>query len=355
MKKIDFIFAILFFFLFGVFGFLILESKKKEYSILEDRMLTSRPKTDLFEISSPIWFQTLETSFQEQFDLRPLFLEKSTELEKLFGVTEKNHVYFGKNGILLEQPGPVNKKEQFISSLNQLYQVHNDLNMSLLLLPSHITIEPNLVSNKTPVFDQYQEMKKIYRQIKFNTIDIVPNLKKGISDYEMYYHFDTRLTSYGAYYAYLKYAELNDIEAISINDFNIHQVSNDQIGNLMKYTYTFSSPKDMVVEFVLKKEPRLEFEDRLDCKKNDFNYQEPLMKVTNFSVDNKKELLILKDENVNVMIPFFWNHYYKVHVIDTNFYHLSISSYLKEHKEIKDVLFLYDMNQLDKEISNINI
>lgn len=365
MKKLDFIFALLFIIIFGIFGISFLYSKNKEFSNTENRTLTKKPVITLFDISSSKTLKTLEKSYQDQFLFRDILLELETRLKNKIGIIEKNEVYLGKQNYLLEKPKEIKQSDIFISSLNDFYKKHNDLNMSLLLIPSHITINPKLLDKNVPIFDQYRHMKSIYRNITFNTIDLVPVLKQGLRDYEMYYHLDSHLTSYGAYYVYQKYAELNDLKALSIDQFDIEIVTQEFSGNLVTSAHTFSWENDSIVVFHPKKEPQLEVQYNNNIvhtlyhdealNNNMYSYflgeQEPIIQITNQA--NQGEILVIKDSSANAIVPFLVNHYSKVHVIDTHFYQQSISKYLNDHKEIKDVIFIYDMNQLDVEIDTL--
>lgn len=370
MKKINFIFAFLSFSFLVCFGMLFLFSKEKSYSEEEGRLLATKPSMAFTEWKDASQIEALEEALQDQFLYRNSFLEFQTKLEKMIGLKEKNQIYFGANETLLEKNREVIKGNIFITNLNQFYQEHNDINMSLLLLPTRITIEPELVNSYVPTSNQDQEIKQLYHQIVFNTIDVVPVLKEGSKDYPMYYRLDSHLTSYGFYYIYRKYAELNDIKPLSMNQFSIETVTDEFQGNLVKNAHTFSYKKDSIVRFVPTIEQDLTIINSRNMKVNSL-YQEaalktnsmysyflgtgdPIITITNSSIHTNLELLILKDESANAIIPFLVNHYDKVHVIDTNLYQESISEYLENHKKIKDVIFIYNMNELDTTISNIS-
>lgn len=359
MKKLDFIFSIIGILMLGLFGVLFMISPKKQYSPLEDRILQSEFQFPIFSEKN---INELETYYQDQFLYRPLFLELGVLCKKKIGIAEQNQVYLGKNGYLLKQTKPLKQPEKLIATMNEFHKNHNALNLSLLLLPSHVTVNPELVDKKIPLFDEQKEIKSIYHNITFNTIDVFETLKKGSSDYEMYYHLDSNLTSYGAYYVYQTVAHLNDLKPLTFSDFDIKEVSDSFSGNLVKKSYLFSLPKDRIVIFEPKKKPLLEIQ--YSYKKTDTLYEESflnsvysypyflgrseaLMTITNQSIE-AKELLILKDESANPIIPFLTNHYSKIHVIDTDIYKQSIDEYLKEHQEIKDVIFIYGMYYLNE-------
>ncbi len=366
MKKLDFIFGILLVSILGIFGFLFLTSPYKPYSLLENRFLERKPRINFFSKNS---IQLLETFYQDQFLYRSSFLELGVSLKKKLGIMEISGIYLGKDEYLLEKTEPLKQREKLISIFNDFHKTHNDLNMALLLLPSHITIRPELVNSKAPIFDEYEQIKAIYHNITFNTIDVVPTLKEGSKEYEMYYHLDSHLTSYGAYYVYQKFAQLSDFNSLGLEHFDIEEVTNQFSGNLVKVAHTFSWKKDRIVKFVPKKELPLEVQYRkkktntlYDDEALTTNYPydyflgktEPVVVITNKQAE-PKELLVVKDDSANAMIPFLVTHYSKIHVIDTNFYHQSIEEYLKNQPEIKDVIFIYGFHNLHKEIGNFSL
>lgn len=366
MKKLNFIFVFLIMMTLGVFG-LFFFSRKNSYSLLEDRHLTSKPTLHLSSLSNRSIIDALEMYYQDHFLFRSSFLEQGVKIQKLLGIYIQNQVYIGKDGFLLKQPVEVKKANTFIHKMNQFYKDHNDFNISLILLPSHVTVNPNKAPKTVSIFDEYRQMKSIYHQVTVNTIDVVPTLKNGLSDYEMFYHLDSNLTSYGAYYVYKEFTHLNDLQNIPIQEFEIEEVTNSFAGNLVKKTYTFSDKKDSIVRFIPKEPPKLEvlypdktlttFYDESALKNNMYHYflgkEVSNLVIINKSIQNQKEILIVKDESANAIIPFLTNHYYKVHVIDTKWYHSSMSEYLENNQEIKDVLWIYHMNGLDETIKNL--
>ncbi len=355
MKKLDFIFVILFMIVLIIFGIMFITSKEKEYSKEEDRLLANRPNMHFFSRET---VAGIEQFYQDQFLYRNTFLELETYLNTKLGIYEKNNVYIGNNDYLFEKTKKIEYSDEFVKYLNQFYKEHNSLNMSLILIPSHITINPNLKEN-TPIYDEYEDIKDIYRKITFNTIDVVNTLKEGNKEYEMYYHTDSHLTSYGAYNVYLEYASSSLLESYFITDFDILKVTNDFSGNLIRKVHNFNSKKDTIVKFVPRIEPVLEieyegniidsfyFENALNDEYMYYYFlgEVPLLTITNKEAEG--EILILKDESANAIIPFLTNHYYKVHVIDTNLYQSSFSEYLENHKEIREVLFIYGLNDID--------
>ena len=352
MKKLEFIFILLLLAILGSFGILCLCSPKTLYSKEEGRTLAIKSN---FNMASEKSIENLEKYYGDHFLFRNSLLEQGVNIKRKLGINIQNGVYIGKDEYLLEEPKEVQKVNEFIKIMNGFYKKYNDKNMSLVLIPSHVTVNPSKAPSNVHIFDEWHQMKTIYHQLAFNTIDVVPTLQEGLNDYAMYYRLDSHLTSYGSYYVYKEYARLNDIEQVPITEFNIKEVSNNFSGNLVKKAYTFSFKKDTIVEFIPKNNTLYNKNATNDKMYEYFlGKDESIIEITNTSINNKQEILILKDESANAIIPFFTNHYYKVHVIDTNYYDKSVSGYLDTHKEIKDVVFIYKMNGLDDNIKNFS-
>ena len=227
----------------------------------------------------------------------------------------------------------------------------------------------SIYSEKLPIYaiteNQKEVIDHIYSSIHFDGVDVYSALMNKKEDYPLYYRLDHHWTSYGAYYAYLEYCRLNQIEPIPINEFDIKEVTDSFYGTLYSKTNDYSLKPDSIHRFDVKDSSYTVFyvqeketsnslyEDSYLEKKDKYSYflnnNHPLIQITNNQLKNGKELVIIKDSYANSIVPFLINHYEKIHVIDPRFYKLSISSYIEENK-IKDVLFLYNMNTIDTDL-----
>ncbi|MCI9233749.1 MAG: hypothetical protein HFH08_04025, partial [Bacilli bacterium] len=255
MKKLNFLFILSILIALGMTGVFFLTSQNRKYSNEEGRYLLDKPK---FNWNSNKTMKIFETYYSDHFFFRNTLLEQATNIKNQLGINIQNDVHIGKDEYLLEIPKEVQKPNEFIKKINDFYKKHNSINMSVILIPSHITINEEKASKNVPIFDEYHQIKSIYHQLTVNTIDVIPILKEGLQDYPMYYRLDSNLTSYGAYYIYKEYARLNDLEELLITSFEIEEVTNKFSGNLVKKAHTFSYKKDTVVKFVPTKNFKLD-------------------------------------------------------------------------------------------------
>lgn len=350
--------------LFLVFG------EKNEFSSNENRYLEKFPKFSFKNLKSGKFTNGLSSYLSDHFYNRDLFMNIKTNTEKLLGKTKINDVYISGDYLISAYENPVNS-DKIIRILNEFNDKLNYVNMELMLVPTSVTINKDKLPKFSDTKDELETLNYIYNGIHFNKINVYDALMEGNKQYQMFYYTDHHWTSYGAYYAYLEYCKNNNIEPIAINDFEIKEVTNDFYGTLYSKTNDYNrksdsihifipDKNDYVVNYVASKvETNSLYEDKYLNEKDKYSYfldnNHPLIVITNNDVDNNKELLVIKDSFANSMVPFLVNHYSKVHVIDPRYYLLNISDYVKENRNINDVLILYNMNTVDNDTGIVSI
>ncbi len=356
------LFLTIFFFFFVAFFF----SKKELFSENENRYLESFPNFSISSFLDGTYSAGISTYIEDHFPFRNFFMSLHTSFQKWLGKREINGVFYGSDGYLIEAYKKAENSDKIISSLNDFYKDQNYANTTLMLVPTSIVINREKLPNTVPTYSMEEEISYIYSKIKFETIDLVKPLKEGNLNYPMFYRLDHHWTSYGAYYAYLEYCKYNEITPIDITEFEVKEVSNHFRGVLYSKVLDSSLKPDKIHVFQKEGENYLVnyvgeekitnslYEESYLSKKDEYSYfldnNHALVQITNQNLNNGKELLLIKDSFANSMVPFLLNHYEVVHVIDPRFYKKSIKEYMGEHNNIKDVLFLYNMNSVDSDL-----
>ena len=217
--------------------------------------------------------------------------------------------------------------------------------------------------------NELDDINYIYDQITFNKIRVYDELNN--SSYQTFYKTDHHWTSYGAYIAYVKYASKNNITPISIQEFNIKEVTSGFCGTLCSKTGDYNHINDSIYTFTYKdynlnvnyvsskKETNSLYEESYLNKKDKYSIfldnNHPLIIITNNDIISKKEIVVIKDSYANSFIPFLVNHFYRVHVIDPRYYKLSISDYIKNNPNIMDTIILYNMDTIDEDTGVLSI
>lgn len=373
MKRIQYrkFLGILLFSMILSFSLFFFFSKKETFSENENRYLEKFPEFSFSSFQDGSYRKNWETYLSDHFPFRNFFMNIKNRTDLALGKEKIGDIYYGSDGYLIQEYQSPKNTDRIIKVLNQFYADMNYANMSLMLVPTSITINSDKLPKYAPTYSQSDTIKTIYDQIKFDTVDVEETLRKGNQDYQMFYRLDHHWTSYGAYYAYLEFCKANDIVPLDITEFHIEEVSNDFKGTLYSKViddklkpdkiHTFSTNhSNYEVNYVMsKKVTDSLYESSYLKKKDKYSYfldnNHPLIVITNKDVHNGKELLVLKDSYANSMIPFLINHYEKIHVIDPRFYKLSIKEYMQENNRIKDVFILYNMNTIDNDLGILTI
>lgn len=334
---------------------------KKEFSELEFRYLEKFPKFSLASLLSGEYIEGLETYLADHFPLRDNFMAIKTNYQLSIGQKLINGVYVGENEYLFQKyENPVNT-DKLINKLNEFYN-NNDVDMNIMLVPSSGVINKDKLPNNISFDLQLETIKYIYDNIEFDGIDVTNSLIDGSNLYDMYYRLDHHWTSHGAYYAYLEFCKVNNIEPISMDEFTIETITENFNGTLYSKANIYSYTPDKIDIFL--NDTKLDVNYVVSNRITDTLYEEKhlntkdkyayfldgnhaLIEITN--EEQTGEILIVKDSYANSFIPFLTNHYNKIHIIDLRFYNTSVTSYIKE-KNIDNVLFLYNIQGIDEDL-----
>lgn len=356
-----------------VFSILLFTLPKHTFSEDENRYLEKFPKFSLETIQNGTFVKSLENYTSDHFPFRRTFLTTKYQTEKLLGKKENKDVYLGKDQYLIEKYTKMDEKniEKIVMSLNQFKKATKDITVQLMLVPTSITINIDKLPNITLPSHQLEDLNKIINQVEgIEAIDVYSELKKGKETYPMFYRLDHHWTTYGAYYGYQAFCKKNNIEPIPLESWNQIEVTNDFNGTLYSKTNVKGYQSDTIhrlnpkqesfyeVNYVYeKKRTKTFYEEKYLTQKDKYAYfldgNHPLIEITN---QNQKtgNLLIIKDSYANSFIPLVSEHYHNISVIDPRFYKYSITEYIAQQK-IDHVLFLYNINTIEKDLGIISV
>jgi len=358
-KNLLSIFIIIFVLGFSIF---FIFNPKQKFSENENRFLQEFPKFSFESLLSGEYINNLENYLTDHFPLRDAFMGIKTKFQLLLNQKLINDVYIGKDEYLFQKYNDPVNTDKLINKLNQFYQNNNTVNMSFMLVPSSGVINKDKLPNNVSFDKQKDTINYIYENIDFNYIDVTNSLIDGNKEYEMYYRLDHHWTTYGAYFAYLEFCKINNIEPLSINNFEIKTVTEEFNGTIYSKANIYSYKPDKIDVFLNDEKVKVNYvvsnkvtntlyEEKHLSTKDKYAYfldaNHPLIEITNET--KKGEILIIKDSYANSFIPFLTNHYNKIHIIDLRFYNGSVTNYMKENN-IENVLFLYNVQGIDDDL-----
>lgn len=370
-KKYNKLITLILILIFISLSIMLIFGEKKEFSSNENRYLQSFPSLSLKRLFNGKYIENLENYLTDHFPFRDAFMSIKAFTDKITLKDDINNVYLAKKDYLIEKYNKPTNNDKIINKLNKLYGNLNYINMNLMLVPTSVSINSNLLPSNAPTYSEKETIDYIYNNIKFDTIDVYSTLNKHNNDYQMYYRLDHHWTTYAAYYAYVEYAKANNIDYYSLNSFEIEEVTNMFNGTLYSKTNDYTRKSDSIYLFNL---PNTSYSvnytdnNKITTSLYEYSYLEEkdkysifldnnhsLIEVTNNIVKNGKELLVIKDSFANCLVPFLINHYEKMYIIDPRYYKKSISEFIKSNKNIRDLLFVYNTNNIDKDSGILSI
>lgn len=349
-------------------SFLILE--KKDFSEDEFRYLEKWPKFSFDNLLNGKYIKQIENYTTDHFLLRNDLVGLKTATKLMLNERLINDVYVGSDSYLIQKYIEDTKYiDKIINNLNSFKKKNQDINMSFMLVPTSVLIENNKLPIDALNDSEESTIEYFSNNLDFDVIDVSDILKSNKDKYQLYYRTDHHWTSYGAYFAYLKYCDYLNIKNNIINDYDKIEVSNDFLGTLYSKTFIKDVLKDTIYRFELKDKDNISikyldkstdtlYDDTYLDSKDKYSYflggNKPLIEITNLSSNNSNNLLVIKDSYANAFIPFLVNHYKKIYVIDPRYYNVSISNFIIDN-DIKNVLFLYNVLTINNDTGIVSI
>jgi hypothetical protein len=360
MDKINKIIAITISILILTFSTWFIINDKKIFSENEFRYLEKFPQFSMNNLLEGKYIESLENYFTDHFPLRENFVSLKTQVFILTNQKLVNEVYIAKNNFLINRFTKPENSEKIINIINNFKENNKELNISMLLVPTATSIYDDLLPKPNINYSEKEAIEYYYNNLKIETINLYDTLLNQKNNYQLYYKTDHHWTSFGAYLAYQEFCKKNNIKYYELNELNVELVNQSFLGTLYSKVFTTNQEKDKIYkiydknnDFTVKyidKTTNTLFEEQYLKEKDKYSYflntNQPIIEITNNTIQNNEEILIIKDSFANSFIPILANHYKKIHVIDPRYYNLSISDYIKE-KNLKNILLLYNINNID--------
>ncbi|OBZ13806.1 DHHW family protein [Bacillus sp. FJAT-26390] len=336
------------------------------FSDVENRTLRKAPKLTWENLWSKKFSEDAESYVTDHFPFRTNFVWTKSMLEQLRLQQENNGIYKGKDGYLFEkfnEPSDT-EIEEYASAVKKYAQSHPDANMTFMLAPTSIGMYPERLPWLAEAYPQSKVNSFIGKQVEdsLSFIDGFDFLRPAAGGSKpIYYKTDHHWTTYGAYLAYVAYAEKMGWTAAAEGEFDIETVSDSFLGSYHTRGQ-FSGLKPDAIQAYIEKhgfatEMYVADTDKTYAGMYDASYLEKKDKYSYFlggvhalmtlhtdlpaEKTDQEKLLVIKDSYAHSFLPFLTQHVKDIHVIDIRYYNGSISSYMEENG-IKDVLLLFN-------------
>lgn len=343
----------------------LLLSPKKDFSENENRYLTKFPVLSAKSMLDGTYTESLSDWLADHFPQRDFFVGLKSQTEILSGRKEINHIYIAKEDYLIEQYAQPQNTQRIIDTLTRFYEKVSqaEVNINLMLVPTAVTIHKDLLPQNAPASNQLETVQSIYTATGIPKIDCTEFLFTGISEGQLYYRTDHHWTTLGAYYGYLAFCAAKNLQPVSLTSLQKQTVTEDFAGTLYSKVNDYNHKKDSITVYTNPEDHlTVTYTDTGEMSDSLYNFDyltekdkyslflnniHSLIEIENQTSFSEDVLMLIKDSYANSIVPFLAHHYRKIYVFDTRYYKDGPSSFLSEHKEINDILLLYNMNTLD--------
>lgn len=342
----------------------LLASPKKEFSENENRYLEKMPQFSVKALFGGEYTESLNDWLADHFPMRDFFVGLKTQTEMAGGRREINHIYVAKDDYLIESYAKPQNTERITDTLvNFCDKIKGkDIDINLMLVPTAVTIYEEKLPAYAPLSAQMETAEEIYEATGIPAVDCSGKLLEA-SEEQLYYRTDHHWTMAGAYCGYLAYCQKKGIAPVPKESFEVRTVTDEFAGTLYSKVNDYSHQKDEITIFTNPADKlTVTYEDTGEVTDSLYNLDyvsekdkyslflnniHPLVEIENGAASSEDVMMLIKDSYANSMIPFLAHHYKKIYVFDTRYYKKGLSSFLEEHREVTDVLILYNMNTLD--------
>jgi len=343
----------------------LLLSPKKNFSENENRYLTKFPVLSAKNLLDGTYTESLSDWLADHFPQRDFFVGLKSQTEILSGRKEIDHIYVAKEDYLIEQYAQPQNTQRIIDTLTRFYEKVSqaEVNINLMLVPTAVTIHKDLLPQNAPASNQLETAQSIYTATEIPKIDCTDFLFTGVSEGQLYYRTDHHWTTLGAYYGYLAFCAAKNLQPVSLTSLQKQTVTEDFAGTLYSKVNDYNHKKDSITVYTNPEDHlTVTYTDTGEVSDSLYNFDyltekdkyslflnniHSLIEIENQTSSSEDVLMLIKDSYANSIVPFLAHHYRKIYVFDTRYYKDGPSSFLSEHKEINDILLLYNMNTLD--------
>ena len=357
------------FFILLLFPILLLAVPDRSYSSAEKRNLTQFPIPSIDSIVDTSYMDSFEEYLADQFPLRNTWMTLKTATDRLLGKYESQGVYIGKNNTLMERfdaPDAENERltQQAICDFANRYP---DIPAYFVLVPNQISIQKELIPDEAPRADQFAYMDEMFQAVgeTVHAVDLRALFEENADTTQLYYRTDHHWTTDAAYLAYKELARVMEM-TVDDTEWSSAIVCNSFKGSLASKS-GFWIPKkacDIIKVYQSTKQPeylvtygetqtksascyQMEYLDSDDPYQIFFggNHTQVTIETT---ADTNRKLLVFKDSYANCFLPFLFNEFKYITVVDPRYYYDDIDT-LMLMNSYTDILYLYNVNTFSED------
>ena len=334
------------------------------YSDTEKRALAARPALTVDSLTSGEFMDGMEDYVADQFPLRSSFMKLKTGLTLLFGDRESQGVSYARDGRLIQlfEPYSADQQQKTADAVAAFVQAHEFRHAQFLLVPTAVSLYPELLPPYTETEDELAWREDFLESLPDAMLKPdIPEVFAGMKEAgeEVFYRTDHHWTTDAAFAVFSDAAPAADW---TVSSFTSGTVCTDFEGSLVRKS-GFTPRRSDAITVYLHDDPNLScliihpstgtssgtyyVPSALDGREKYEVFlggNEPLITIQT-TADTNDTLLVFKDSYANCFLPFLFESYKTITVVDPRYYTDSVES-LFAQTAYTDVLFLYNVQTL---------
>ena len=333
------------------------------FSEKENRTLASRPKLTISSLVSGEYTADYETYLTDQFVFRDQCIGMKTAAERMTLRQETNDIYFAKDDYLIEKHTGSFETDQAEANITllaaffqKLSETFDSAHLTAMVVPNAVDILRDKLPPFASPYDEEQYLGRIKaalpQDVWFDSSEILEQHSRE----EIYYRTDHHWETLGAYYVFEQWASEKGLGLVNPEDYEVLTVTDSFEGTIASKVGTKVHPDTIEIYQPVEPVPYLLTYNQTDDVRSTV-YQEHVLdskdKYSYFyggnyglveaDMDSQtgKKLLVIKDSYAHCFVPFTYQLFDEVDMLDLRYFNQSLSAFIEEGN-YTDILFLYN-------------
>lgn len=324
----------------------------RAFSPNENRYLAQRPEFSAEAVRTGSFQNGLSDYLSDQIPFRSGWIRVNTAVKKLMGRREINGIYLGKDHHCFQKFTDDSYSASRMLSVFRMIEgfvQQQNIPTQVMLVPSPGTVYADRLPKNAPYYDSDTVYAAAEQLLSSPVIDLRETFAQ--SDEKLYYRTDHHWTTRGAEIAYEQYCKAVGLEP---RMHILHQVSDNFRGTIDSKILDPSVPKDTIQALLNLPQVQITFDDNVT---SDTPYaQEKLSEKDQYAfffggnwgkvtidtgAESGKKLLVIKDSFANSFVPFLFEDYSQIVMLDLRYFHGKVEDVIAQ-QGTDQLLFLYE-------------
>ncbi len=325
----------------------------REFSPNENRYLAQRPEISFKAIRTGDFQNHLSEFLSDQIPFRSGWIRVNTTVKKLMGRREINGIYLGKGHHYFQKFTDDSYSAGRMRSVFQMMDTfiqEQKIPTQVMLVPSPGSVYKDRLPRNAPYYDEERVYSTAKQMLSCPVIDLRETFAQA-GEGELYYRTDHHWTTQGAEIAYEQYC---NAVGLTPRMHPLTAVSEKFRGTLDSKVLDPFAPKDTISAWTDLPSVTITFDD--DKTTDTPYFQEKLQEKDQYAyffggnwgkvtIDtgaaSGKKLLVIKDSFANSFVPFLFEDYSQIIMLDLRYFHGNVADVIAQQGS-SELLFLYE-------------